>query len=93
MGPKIASMVVNILAREFKVPFLDYYSIDISADVHVRRVFFRLGLCPQNATVEQLIYKARALYPEFPDVMDFSCWEIGRSWCRPRPAVQRLLHE
>lgn len=84
VGPKIASMAVNILAREFKVPFSDYYSIDISADVHVRRVFSRLGLCLPNATAEQLIYKARALYPEFPGVMDFPCWEIGRSWCRPR---------
>lgn len=84
VGPKIASMAVNILAREFKVPFSDYYSIDISADVHVRRVFSRLGLCSKGATVEQIIYKARALYPEFPGVMDFPCWEIGRSWCRPR---------
>lgn len=35
VGPKIGSMAANILAREFKIPFADYYSIDISADVHV----------------------------------------------------------
>lgn len=84
VGPKIASMAVNILAREFKIPFSDYFSIDISADVHVRRVFARLGLCPKDPTVEQVIYKARALFPEFPGLMDFPCWEIGRSWCKPR---------
>lgn len=87
VGPKIGSMAANILAREFKIPFLDYYSIDISADVHVRRVFSRLGLCPIGASVEQLIYKARALYPEFPGMMDFPSWEIGRNWCKSRGPV------
>ena len=84
VGPKIASMAANILAREFKIPFADYYSIDISADVHIRRVFGRLGLCAGDATVEQVIYKARALYPDFPGMMDLPCWEIGRNWCKSR---------
>lgn len=84
VGPKIGSMATNILAREFKIPFADYFSIDISADVHVRRVFSRLGLCSDNATVEQVIYKAKALYPEFPGMMDLPCWEIGRNWCKAR---------
>jgi len=84
IGPKIASMAANILAREFKIKFSDYYSIDISADVHVRRVFSRLGLTTSDASVEQLIFRARGLYPEFPGLMDFPAWEIGRNWCRPR---------
>ena len=84
VGPKIASMASNILARDFKIPFEDYFSIDISADVHVRRVFSRLGLCKQNATVEQVIYKARSLYPQFPGIIDWPCWEIGRNWCNPK---------
>jgi endonuclease III len=84
VGPKIASMAANILAREFKLPFADHYSIDISADVHVRRVFGRLGLAANNASVEQLIFRARGLCPEFPGLMDLPAWEIGRQWCRPR---------
>ena len=84
VGPKIASMAANILAREFKIPFADYFSIDISADVHVRRVFSRLGLCAPDSTVEQVIYKARALHPEFPGMMDLPSWEIGRNWCKSR---------
>ena len=84
VGPKIGSMAANILAREFKIPFADYFSIDISADVHVRRVFARLGLCAVDASTEQVIYKARSLYPEFPGMMDLPCWEIGRNWCKSR---------
>ncbi len=84
IGPKIGSMAANILAREFKIPFADYFSIDISADVHVRRVFTRLGLCAIDASIEQVIYKAKALHPEFPGIMDLPCWEIGRNWCKSR---------
>ncbi|MEW6620348.1 MAG: iron-sulfur cluster loop [bacterium] len=82
VGPKIGSMAANILARDFKIPFSDYSSIDISADVHVCRVFSRLGLCSADVTVEQVIDRARALYPEFPGMMDLPCWEIGRNWCK-----------
>lgn len=51
IGPKIATMAVNLLARNFKIPFADHYSVDISADSHVRRVFGRLGLCSPDADV------------------------------------------
>lgn len=82
IGPKIATMAANILARDFKIPLSDYYSIDISADRHVRRVFERLGFVKQNASNEEIIYKARAIYPEFPGILDNPCFEIGRNWCR-----------
>ncbi len=82
VGPKIATMAVNILARDFKIPLSDYYSIDVSADVHIRRVFRRLGLVTKKASIEEIVYKARALNPEFPGLMDFPVWEIGRNWCK-----------
>ncbi len=84
VGPKIATMATNILARDFKVPLRDYYSIDISADVHVKRVFRRLGLVSDGAKLEEVIYRARALNPEFPGLVDLPAWEIGREWCRPK---------
>src|ERR1700693_321473 len=83
-GPKIATMAVNILAREFKIKFADFYSVDISADVHVCRVFARLGLSSSEPTPTQVVYKARSLHPKFPGVMDLPCWEIGKKWCHPR---------
>jgi endonuclease-3 len=83
VGPKIANMAANILVRHFRIELADYYSIDISADVHVRRVFSRLGFTEASPTVERVVYKARALYPEFPGIMDLPVWEIGKNWCRP----------
>ncbi len=83
VGIKIATMAANILAREFKIPFSDYYSIDVSPDVHVRRVMYRLGLVEKNAENEKIIYKAREMHPKFPGIIDYSLWEIGKTWCRP----------
>ena len=82
-GIKIATMATNILAREFKIPLSDYCSIDISPDVHVLRVMRRSGLVRENADIDSIIYKARELNPEFPGIIDLSCWEIGRKWCKP----------
>ena len=84
VGPKIATMAVNLLARNYKIQLADYYSVDISVDTNVRRVFRRLGLCAPDATNDQIIYKARILYPSFPGIMDSPCWEIGKMWCRSR---------
>ena len=83
VGQKIATMATNILARDLKVELSDYYSIDVSVDVHVRRVFYRLGLIPANASSEQVIFRARALSPEFPGLLDLPVWEIGQTWCKP----------
>ncbi|MCL2206917.1 MAG: hypothetical protein FWB90_02345 [Fibromonadales bacterium] len=81
-GIKIATMSANILATKFKIEFSDYFSIDISPDVHIKRVLPRMGLVPQNPTLKMVIHKARELYPEFPGIIDFPCWEIGRNWCK-----------
>lgn len=84
VGPKIATMAANLLVRYFKVPMSDYYSIDISVDVHVRRVLTRLGLVEAGATLEQVVYAARAISPEFPGLIDSPAFRLGREVCRPR---------
>lgn len=84
IGPKISSMATNILVREFRIPMKDKTGIDISPDVHVKRVFIRLGLISKNSSNEELIYRARELNPSYPGIFDPSAWEIGRDWCRPQ---------
>ena len=83
VGVKIATMAANILARQFKIKFSDYYSIDASPDVHVKRVMKRMGLVQENADNDKIIYKARELNPEFPGIIDFPLWEIGKKFCKP----------
>jgi len=87
VGIKIATMTANILAREFKIPMKDYINIDISPDVHVKRVFKRLGFISKGASNDDLIYCARELNPMYPGIFDLSCWEIGRNWCRPNKPI------
>jgi endonuclease III len=83
VGIKIATMATNILARDFKVPMADHAAIDVSPDVHVRRVFERLGYVRSNADYAEIIYTARELNPSYPGVFDLSVWEVGRRWCKP----------
>jgi len=87
VGVKIATMAANVLARDFKIPMKDYINIDISPDIHVKRVFKRLGFISKDASNDELIYCARELNPMYPGIFDLSCWEIGRSWCRPHKPV------
>ena len=83
-GPKIATMAANILVRDFHVELADHRYIDISADVHVRRVMHRLGYVQHDASVEDCIYAAREVSPDFPGIFDLALWEVGRSVCRPK---------
>jgi len=83
VGQKIATMAANSLVREFRIPVSDRYSIDISVDVQIRRVFARMGFVPEGASQEYIIYRARELHPEYPGIFDLVLWELGRTVCRP----------
>ncbi len=85
VGPKIAAMIANILSREYRIILSDHYSVDISADIHVRRVFYRLGLIDEESSVEKTIYRARDINPTFPGLMDLFCWKLGNDGiCKPK---------
>lgn len=82
-GIKIATMAANLLCRQFGVRYSDYYSVEISTDVHVMRLFARTGLVRPSASREEVIYKARELCPEYPGITDYACWTVGREYCFP----------
>lgn len=84
VGIKIATMATNILYREFQIPFSDLSSIDVSPDVHIQRVFLRAGIVnTKNLSRELIIYRARALNPSYPGIVDAACWRLGRNFCFP----------
>ena len=80
VGLKIATMATNILVRQFGVQLKENSSIDISPDVHIMRIFHRLGLISSNKR-EEAIYMARALNPEYPGIVDYACWDVGQKYC------------
>ena len=82
VGPGIAHMTVRILVDEFRYDPgpKGLQQIDVKPDRQLVRVFHRTGLIRErneNASVKV----ARELHPEFPGLLDWPAWEIGRSWC------------
>jgi uncharacterized HhH-GPD family protein len=82
IGQKKASMATNILVRDFGKEVKDRKGIDVSYDIHVRRVFVRSGLSEKDDR-DTIIQVARKLCPEYPGILDNPCWEIGRTYCHP----------
>lgn len=82
VGLGIAHMIVRILVDEFDYdPGPNgYRQIDIKPDVHVTRVFCRTGLVDERND-NLCIQAARRLNPEYPGLLDWPAWEIGRRWC------------
>ena len=82
-GVKIATMATNILHRTFKIPFSEYSAIDVSPDVHVLRVMYRLGIISAPGNRDLAIYAMRGIYPSYPGLFDGLFWRIGREFCYP----------
>jgi endonuclease-3 len=85
IGEKKASMATNILVRDKNVQVrgVDLSGIDVSGDVHVRRVFLRSGLINVDS-VDAAVQAAKILNPTYPGELDLPAWHIGRTFCHPR---------
>ena len=83
VGVKIATMATNILVRQFGICVADKHCIDISPDTHVVHVFQRLHLIQGDSTTET-IYMAREINPEYPGILDYPCFDVGKNYCSSR---------
>lgn len=84
VGPGIASMIVLLLEKCFKIHFtdIDHRTMDVKPDVHVVRVFQRLSFISAPSAAEAL-KAARKLNTEYPGELDGPVWIIGKKWCTP----------
>lgn len=80
IGQKKASMATKILVRRMGVEVHNKEGIDVSYDIHVRRVFLRTGLVDEDDK-EKIINVAKDLNPDFPGKLDLPAWYIGRNYC------------
>lgn len=82
VGPGIASMIILLLERWFGVHFddVDHRNMDVKPDVHIIRVFHRLGFIDESDS-RSVLEAARRLNPNYPGELDSPAWVIGRTWC------------
>jgi endonuclease III len=88
IGLKKAHMAAASL-REWHV-FGGFEAINMAVDVHVRRVWKRLGLV-KKGEVREIHAVAAAMRPAYPGALDLPTWTIGRDWCNAaRPDCEGL---
>jgi endonuclease III len=85
VGQKISTMATNILAREFRIKYSDYSSVDISLDVQVIFVMKRLGIVNYDEDEDlfkaSIVLKCREMNPDYPGIFDYALWKAGRDYC------------
>lgn len=78
---KKATLGTLLLVRDFGVSLENLSYIDIAYDVHVRRVFLRMGLVEKD-NIKEVTEKARFICKNFPGSLTLPFWVVGRKYCR-----------
>ena len=82
LGAGIASMAIRILRDDFDCFRGQERQIDVKPDLHLLRVFRRVGLIDDDSANQAIrAARARRLNPEFPGEPDWPAWRIGQLWC------------
>ena len=79
---KKASLGTLLLVRDMDVNIGDKENIDIAYDIHIRRIFLRMGVVDRDVQ-DDILLSARRMNPEFPGKLTTSFWALGRDICRP----------
>lgn len=79
---KKAALGTLLLVRDFGVTLNNLSCIDIAYDVHVRRIFLRMGLTDTD-NIKNVTSSAREICNEFPGSLTLPFWVAGREYCRP----------
>lgn len=79
---KKAALGTLLLVRDFGVTLNNLSCIDIAYDVHVRRIFLRMGLVDKD-NIKDVTSSAREICNEFPGSLTLPFWVAGREYCRP----------
>ena len=79
---KKAALGTLLLVRDFGVTLNNLSCIDIAYDVHIRRIFLRMGLTDKD-NIKEVTAKAKNICDEFPGSLAIPYWVAGREYCRP----------
>ena len=79
---KKAALGTLLLTRDFGVTLENLSCIDIAYDVHIRRIFLRMGLTDKD-NIKDVTSSARQICNEFPGSLTLPFWVAGREYCRP----------
>ena len=82
IGNRTAIMAVNILARYFKIPLSDCFSIEVTVESAMSRVLSRMGVL-DSVKPKFIQLTMREMYPKYPGIFDPVLWEIGKFHCFP----------
>ena len=80
LGAGIAAMATRILHDDFGCFRGQERQIDVKPDLHLVRVFRRVGFV-ESDSANEAIRASRRLNPEFPGQLDWPAWRIGQQWC------------
>ena len=83
IGQKISTMATNILARYFKIPMSDCFSVEVTVDGRMKRVLSRMGIVDSKNPRIYPIDPSGEMYPKYPGIFDPIFWEIGKFHCFP----------
>ena len=78
ISQKKAHMAAAMIATWNRFEGLD--AVNVAVDVHVKRVWKRVGFV-RTGTISEILETARRLHPRYPGALDSPTWQIGRRWC------------